>query len=215
MIKKTLYPKTKRLESKKEVVTITEKIDGSNLSFFKLDGELYIAQRNNIYTLTEAMGVDTIPKNVMYKHLYEFLSNYGAELKADLQEKAVVSGEWIAMGRIDYGDVPQRFLQFAKGNVDDEMNLTKLNYNHELFKWSFISQEVPVFIGKVPVVAITDEFPTKEELDELYESYSDGVIQDQGHPVEGFVVAVGNDSISKYVRFKDGALKEHFTWGGN
>ena len=33
MIKKTLYPKTKRLDRKKEVVTITEKIDGSNLSF--------------------------------------------------------------------------------------------------------------------------------------------------------------------------------------
>lgn len=214
MIKKTLYPKTKRLEGKKEIVTITEKIDGSNLSFFKLDGELYIAQRNNIYTLTEAMGVDTITKNVMYKHLYEFLANYGSELKADLQEKAVVSGEWIGMGRIDYGDVTQRFLQFAKGRVNEEMELTKLNYNHELFKWSFISQEVPQFIGVVPVVVITDEFPTKEELDSLYESYSDRVAQDQGHLVEGFVVAVGNDSISKYVRFKDGAMKEHFTWGG-
>lgn len=211
MIKKTLYPKTKRLEGKKEVVTITEKIDGSNLSFFKLDGELYIAQRNNIYSLTEAMGVDTIPKNVMYKHLHEFLANYGSELKADLQEKAVVSGEWIAMGRIDYGNVAQRFLQFAKGNVDDEMNLIKLSYNHDLFKWSFISQEVPPFIGVVPVVSITDEFPTKEELDSLYEE----VAQEETHPVEGFVVAVGNDSISKYVRFKDGALKEHFTWGGN
>ena len=210
MIKKTLYPKTKRLESKKEVITITEKIDGSNLSFFKLDGELYIAQRNNIYSLTEAMGVGIIPKNVMYKHLHDFLANYGSELKADLQEKAVVSGEWIGMGRIDYGNVTQRFLQFAKGNVDDEMNLIKLNYNHDLFKWSFISQEVPQFIGVVPVVLITDEFPSKEELDSLYEE----VAQEQTHPVEGFVVAVGNESISKYVRFKDGALKEHFTWGG-
>ena len=156
------------------------------------------------------MGVDTIPKNVMYKHLYEFLANYGSELKADLQEKAVVSGEWIAMGRIDYGNVAQRFLQFAKGRVNEEMELTKLNYNHDLFKWSFISQEVPQFIGVVPVVSITDEFPTKEELDSLYEEVS----QEETHPVEGFVVAVGNDSISKYVRFKDGAMKEHFTWGG-
>ena len=210
MIKKTLYPKTKRLESKKEVVTITEKIDGSNLSFFKLDGELYIAQRNNIYSLTEAMGVGIIPKNVIYKHLHNFLANYGSELKAELQEKAVVSGEWIGMGRIDYGDVAQRFLQFAKGNVDDEMNLIKLNYNHELFKWSFISQEVPQFIGVVPVVLITDELPTKEELDSLYEE----VAQEKTRPIEGFVVAVGNESISKYVRFKDGAMKEHFTWGG-
>ena len=33
MIKKTLYPKTKRVKFKNKVV-ITEKIDGSNIGFF-------------------------------------------------------------------------------------------------------------------------------------------------------------------------------------
>ena len=47
MIKRTLYPKTKRVQYKNRVV-ITEKLDGSNIGFFKVNGELVIAQRNNI-----------------------------------------------------------------------------------------------------------------------------------------------------------------------
>ncbi len=35
MIKKTFYPKTKRVTSKKKVF-ITEKLDGSNLAFFNI-----------------------------------------------------------------------------------------------------------------------------------------------------------------------------------
>ena len=52
MIKKTLYPKTKRLWIWEDV-TITEKLDWSNLWFFNLWWELYIAQRNNIYKASE------------------------------------------------------------------------------------------------------------------------------------------------------------------
>lgn len=214
MIKKTLYPKTKRLDGKREKVVITEKIDGSNLSFFKLDDELYIAQRNNIYSLTEAMGVGTLNKNIMYKHLHEFLANYGSELKYELQEKAVVSGEWIAMGRIDYHNPVQRFLQFAKGNVNEDMDLNRINYSHPLFQWSFMSQTVPAFIGEVPIVAVLDTMPTKEELDKLYSEYSQKIELEEQRPVEGFVVARGDYDITKYVRFKDGAMKEHFTWEG-
>lgn len=36
MIKKQLYPKTKRVGLKNEVV-ITEKLDGSNIGFYKLN----------------------------------------------------------------------------------------------------------------------------------------------------------------------------------
>ena len=52
MIKKTLYPKTKRIQFKNRVV-ITEKLDGSCIGFFKVNGELLIAQRNNIFTINE------------------------------------------------------------------------------------------------------------------------------------------------------------------
>lgn len=210
LIRKTLYPKTKRLGAEKAVVTITEKIDGSNLSFFKLEDKLYVAQRNNIYSLEEGLSDDHFMKNIRYKHLYEWLKLHGETLQEDLQENAVISGEWIAMGKIDYGDVSQRFLQFAKGNLDDDLNLVKLNYNHEYFKWSFKSQSVPAFIGVVPVVSITDKVPTKEQLDLLYEE----VAQEQNHPVEGFVVAIGNSNVQKYVRLKNGKLQDHFVWGG-
>ncbi|HJJ14176.1 MAG TPA: RNA ligase family protein [Clostridiaceae bacterium] len=47
MIKKTLYPKTKRIQYKNRVV-ITEKLDGSNIGFFKVNGDLIIAQNNNV-----------------------------------------------------------------------------------------------------------------------------------------------------------------------
>ena len=35
MLKKTLYPKTKRVPSKLKNIEITEKLDGSNLCLFK------------------------------------------------------------------------------------------------------------------------------------------------------------------------------------
>ena len=65
MIKKTLYPKTKRVTFKNRVV-ITEKLDGSNIGFFKVNGKLLIAQRNNI------ISIDEIEENkgMLYQGLY-------------------------------------------------------------------------------------------------------------------------------------------------
>lgn len=49
MIKgKEIYPKTKRVSCKGDKVYLTEKLDGSNLVFFKKDNELYIAQRGGV-----------------------------------------------------------------------------------------------------------------------------------------------------------------------
>ena len=53
MIKKSIYPKTKRLGKENTVITITEKLDGSNLAFFKKDGVIHIATRSNILNLEE------------------------------------------------------------------------------------------------------------------------------------------------------------------
>lgn len=52
MEKKMLYPKTKRVKFKNKVV-ITEKLDGSNIGFFKVNGELLIALRSNILRMSE------------------------------------------------------------------------------------------------------------------------------------------------------------------
>ena len=52
MIKKTIYTKTQRTTGLNKII-ITEKIDGSNLTFFKYKDELYFAQRNFIFNLSE------------------------------------------------------------------------------------------------------------------------------------------------------------------
>lgn len=64
MEKKTLYPKTKRVQFKNRAV-ITEKLDGSNIGFFKVNGKLLIAQRNNIFTIDELEE----NKGMLYKGL--------------------------------------------------------------------------------------------------------------------------------------------------
>lgn len=48
MIKKSMYPKTKRVSILGDKVYLTEKLDGSNLVIFKKFDELYIAQRGLI-----------------------------------------------------------------------------------------------------------------------------------------------------------------------
>ena len=70
MIKKTLYPKTKRVLYKNRV-TITEKLDGSNIGFFKVKGKLLIAQRNNVFEVDELED----NKGMLYNGLFRLDSN--------------------------------------------------------------------------------------------------------------------------------------------
>lgn len=42
---KEIYPKTKRVSCRGDKVYLTEKLDGSNLVFFKKEDLLFIAQR--------------------------------------------------------------------------------------------------------------------------------------------------------------------------
>lgn len=78
MIKKTLYPKTKRIQYKNRVV-ITEKLDGSNIGFFKVNGDLIIAQRNNIFLINELEE----NKQMLYRGLKGWLDEYGENLKVN------------------------------------------------------------------------------------------------------------------------------------
>ena len=64
---------------------------------------------------------------------------------------------------------------------------------------------IPKFIGVVPEVVELNVLPNKEYLDSIYEKYCKKVNRN----VEGFVVNY-NNIISKYVRMKNGKLKEHF-----
>ena len=203
MIKGTVYPKTTRIGNNNKV-TITEKVDGSNLCFFKLDGELYIAQRNNIYTFAEVHDV----KEVVYSGLYEWLGNYGGYLKDSLNEGSAICGEWVGMGRIKYGETfNTRFLMFAKANIDEEtMKLKNIIYKHDLFIYPFIEKEIPEYIGKVNIVREFNGDVSIPELDILF----DETEEEYGRIIEGFIVYNhSSNSILKYVRRKGGSLEDH------
>lgn len=203
MIKKEIYPKTKRVKCLGDKVYITEKLDGSNLCIFKKNDILHIAQRKNIFTIDELEEV----KGILYKGLYEWLSNNKQILQEELIENSVICGEWLGMGQIKYtiDEFDKRFYMFAKANIDDDYNLYNLIYDHSLFIYPFISQEIPNFIGVVPEVTELNVLPTKDHLDSLYQKYCDK----KNRIVEGFVVNYLNN-ISKYVRMKNGKLQEHF-----
>ena len=114
------------------------------------------------------------------------------------------------MGKIKYtiDEFDKKWYMFAKANIDDEFNLYNLNYEHSLFVYPFVSQEIPKFIGVVPEVVELNVLTTKEHLDSIYEKYCAKVNRN----VEGFVINYKN-IITKYVRMKNGKLQEHFDRG--
>lgn len=203
MIKKEIYPKTQRVRCVGDKIQVTEKLDGSNLCIFKKNDLLYIAQRKNIICENEFEEA----KSIMYKGLYQWLTNYKEYLKEYLINNSCVCGEWLGMGQIKYtiDEFDKRLYMFAKANIDDEFNLYNLIYEHELFIYPFENQKIPNFIGIVPVVTELSVIPNKEYLDSLYTKYCEKV----NRTVEGFVVNYRN-IITKYVRMKNGKLKEHF-----
>lgn len=201
MIKKEIYPKTKRVSVMGDKIVITEKLDGSNLVIFKKDDELYIAQRNNIFKFSELEEM----KDKLYKGLYQWLLD-NKEYLYNLNNHSAICGEWIGMGQIKYpvDEFYKRYYMFAKANIDDEFNLYNLIYEHELFMYPFESLQIPSCIGVVPVVTILSILPNKEYLDSIYEKYSNKV----GRKVEGLVIDFRNN-IAKYVRMKNGKLVEY------
>lgn len=205
MIKKEIYPKTKRVSCVGDKVYVTEKLDGSNLVIFKKDDVLFIAQRNNIFNINEIEE----QKGMLYKGLYQWL-NDNKDILNDLHNNSAICGEWLGMGCLKYSvdEFDKRYYMFAKANVDDDLNLYNLIYEHNLFIYPFQSQEIPKCIGIVPAVAELNVIPTKEHLDSIYSKYCEKVNRN----VEGFVVNYKN-IISKYVRMKNGQLREHFDRG--
>lgn len=198
MIKKQVYPKTSRVRLKENIV-ITEKLDGSNLCLAKLNGELLICQRKNIFKLSEIEEA----KKQLYKGLYQWLVDYGEYLQEHLRENAVICGEWIGMGKLKY-NFDNRFFMFAKANIGEELELYNIYHDHELFIYPFNDCVIPDFISLVPVV--TEEGQSNiNYLNVLYDSYRTEVCRN----VEGFVLNYGQGNIKKYVRMKSGKLEEH------
>ena len=203
MLKKEIYPKTQRVKCIGAKIEITEKLDGSNLVIFKLNNKIHIAQRNNIFEINEIEE----NKGLLYKGLYQWLLDNKDILKEELIENSAICGEWLGMGKIKYtvDEFDKRFYMFAKANVYEDIILTNLKYEHELFIYPFKSQVIPSCIGIVPVVGHIPYIPDKEDLDKIYERY----VKKEERNVEGFVINYENN-ITKYVRMKNGKIQEHF-----
>lgn len=196
-MKKTLYPKTKRISN--ESVIITEKLDGGNLGIFKLNDKIYFAQRNHVLEFRE------LTKENAYKGLRAWASD-NIESLNELHNESCVFGEWIGMGKIGYGetDINKRFYIFAKANVDENFDIRNLNYQRELFIYPFESQVIPESIGVVPVVKELKTNLSISLLNDLYEQYK----EEKDRNVEGFVI-YSNGGVQKYVRMKNGKLSNH------
>ena len=214
MLKKTIYPKTTRLGKDTSGVLITEKLDGANLSFLKRhdDDELYIAQRNIIFTLEELLSDDKVIEQKLYKNLKPWLSEHGEDLKERLNNGSAICGEWLGMGgKINYKErLDKLFYMYAKANVKEDFGLYNIYYDHTLFNYPFVDQEFPTYIGRVPAIEALSEFPTVEKMDYLYKVYVKQLnnYHDTEQRVEGFCITDG-ETIRKYVRLKNGKLTEH------
>ena len=198
-MKQKLYPKTKRVDETQ--IQITEKLDGSNIGFFNCNGELIIAQRNNVYTMSEVMNLS---KDDLYKNLREFIFNHGKELLESLYEGSGFFAEWVLT--YNFGN---HIHMFAKANIkllnDSSYEVYNIYYEPKLFIYPFKNQEIPKFISIVPMV-IKIKGVSIEKLNKIYDEYTEKVQRN----VEGFVVIYNSESIQKYVRMKDGTLKDHF-----
>ena len=86
MIKKEIYPKTPRLKINGDRIYVTEKLDGSNLVFFKKNDILYVAQRKSIFAIGELEEA----KGALYKGLYQWLLDNKDVLQKELYEGSAI-----------------------------------------------------------------------------------------------------------------------------
>lgn len=214
MIKQTLFPKIKRMEINKKY-QVTEKLDGSNLGIARIGYNLYFCQRNTILNTFETYD----NKNILYKNLENWIIENKEILLETLNDNTIIFGEWLGMGHIKYNNFKNNFNVFAKAKIeyyyDDNVEdicfkIDKLNYNLKEIKYAFKNEAIPNFISLVPIVDNNLELINKQTLDELYDAYS----KSQDRTVEGFVIVDESEStyIRKYVRCKNGKIKEHFQW---
>lgn len=110
------------------------------------------------------------------------------------------------MGHIKYtiDKFDKKFYMFAKANIDEDLELKNIIYYAEYFKYPFIDETIPYFIGIRPEVKRTKVLPNKDFLDKLYTNYS----EKEKRLVEGFII-INNNTIKKYVRLKIGKLEEY------
>lgn len=214
MIKITLYPKTTRYNDNEKGYIITEKLDGSNLGIGRIGEQIYICQRNYVFTLEEIINGTKLE----YKGLRDWLVKHEQELKELIYDGSIMFGEWLGMGKISYLHLDKfknRFYMFAKGRINlnnNNLELSDLVYDPNLLFYAFTSQEIPSFISIVLIVDTEIKSISTEVLDNLYEVYCN----EEQRQVEGFIILdKSSNTIRKYVRYnREGKLVSHKETGG-
>lgn len=216
MIERKLYKETKWLEPNTYEWLLTEKLDGSNLCFFNMDGYIYVALRNYIMRLDEITNnPEESVTNKLYKGLASWLDEYGIQLEIQLYTDSAICGEWLGMGQIKYPYSFQPFNMFARARVVsdtgklEDVYLEEFVYDPEDFGNAFWSSLPPNWIDLIPVIDRLDHAPTIKELNSIYAKYAAAV----DRPVEGIVVTQKEvpNRRCKYVRMKGGKLQSHKT----
>lgn len=200
MIKKQIYSKTERIRNDSYRWLITEKLDGSNLCLFRLNGILHCAQRKQIFAEDEFASVQ-------YRGLAAWLNENREALEA-LAEGAAVMGEWMGMGTLKYPPEYTGLFMFARGHITPEMSIQGICYDPDEFRRAFTNGSQPEAVHTVPIAGVLDRPPDKMYLDRLYDTYA----RIAGRPVEGFVITMVSsppEGRCKYVRMKRGELREH------
>ncbi len=213
MIKMTLYPKTSRFSESEKGYVLTEKLDGSNLGIGKIGEQIYICQRNYVFTLEEIIN----DSKASYKGLSEWLVEHRQELEELIYDGSIMFGEWLGIGKVSYLHLDKfknRFYVFAKGRIklnNDKLELSNLVYDLDLLHYVFTTQEFPKFISKVPFVDKLENIDIKS-LDTVYDNY----VNKENRKVEGFVIYDNKSKvIKKYVRYdRNGKLVPHKETGG-
>jgi hypothetical protein len=213
MIKMTLYPKTTRYSENEKGYVLTEKLDGSNLGIGRIGEQIYICQRNYVFTLEEIINGTKLE----YKGLRNWLVEHEQELKELIYDGSIMFGEWLGMGKISYLHLDKfknRFYVFAKGRIkldNYKLELSNLVYDLSLLHYIFTTQEFPEFISRVPLVDKLKDISI-ENLDIVYNNY----IDKENRKVEGFVIYdIRSKVIKKYVRYnRNGQLVPHKETGG-
>ena len=202
-----VYPKTKRISKTDFVWQITEKMDGSNLTFFKFDDDLYLATRNNVFNWTDEKPTS---QDIQYKGLFVWMENYSKLLYEKLNNHEALFGEWLGMGKIKYEDYFPQFNLFAYGymhqNEDGKFEEGYINRDLNKITDFLVEHDLNRDFITVPFVDYTDSL-SPDLIDWYYNKYRD----EKAHEVEGFILTnLDSGEVRKYVRYKDGKMSEHW-----
>lgn len=211
MRKAQLYGKTRRVEDKRVMYYLYEKIDGCNLGIAKIGNELIIVQRNNIINNFD---------EITYGGLKGWVNNHKEALLQIMNNNTIIFGEWLEKDKYQVG---VRFFHFAsaqikEGTTFDNLCIERigdLNYNGKEYGfendldwdnrgeiYNYIN-----FISPVPLINVRN-LPFTHYDDIYYNIMRGKSVLNKETICEGFVMVDYDNKPLKVVYAKNGKYKK-------